>query len=258
MRLAVISPLHRSGATVVTTILAQAMALTQDLKTMVTYTDPERVLPAYVGKAEYTKDKTRSIAQIVELKRVNAISPDELEDFAIKVAPNFYLMDTVSSTVPEKDTKDVQKYVYTEIPSDFSVCDISEALDDPHAQELIKASDAVCYVLNPDNISIGAYKVWKESCYFPHDKPTLVILNRYDDSIVGVRQFAKLCGIEAQSLCKIHYSPMIVKACNEFFLGDIVPYAYDKDIRVLQLRTDIKEIMSWCTSITRRKLRWEK
>lgn len=258
MRLAVISPLHRSGATVVTTMLAQAMALTQDLKTMVTYTDKERVLPMYVGKEEYTKDKTRSVAQIVELKRVNAISPDELEDFAIKVAPNFYLMDTVSNTVLESDTKDVQKYVYTKTPADFSVCDISEALDDPHAQELIKASDAVCFVLNPDNISIGIYNVWKESSYFPHDKPILVVLNRYDDTIIGVRPFAKLCGIEAQSLCKIHYNPMIVKACNESFLSDVVPYAYEKDIRVLQLRTDIKEIMSWCTYITGRKLRWEK
>ena len=47
MRLAILSPLNRSGCSVVTTMLAQGAALTQDWKTVVTYTSKARTLPIY-------------------------------------------------------------------------------------------------------------------------------------------------------------------------------------------------------------------
>ena len=99
MRLAILSPLNRSGCSVVTTMLAQGAALTQDWKTVVTYTSKARTLPIYLNLIEYTEDRTRSISQVVKLLQAKAISSDELDDFAIKVAPNFYLMDTVSETI---------------------------------------------------------------------------------------------------------------------------------------------------------------
>ena len=54
MRLAILSPLNRSGCSVVTTMLAQGAALTQDWKTVVTYTSKARTLPIYLNLIEYT------------------------------------------------------------------------------------------------------------------------------------------------------------------------------------------------------------
>lgn len=258
MRLAVISPLNRSGCSVVTSMLAQAAALTQDLKTVVTYTSRERTLPAYLDLNTYIEDATRSISQVVKLLQAHAISAEELDEFAIKVAANFYLMDTVSDTITPSEALMVQKYVYTNIEADFVLCDISEALDDPNAQELLSVSDAICVVLNPDTVSVEAFKLWKNSEYWPNNKPYMVIVNRYDDAIIGVRPYAKKCEIEVRNVCKLHYNPFIAKACNENFLVDIVPYTYEKDVRVLDIRNDLYEIMTWCQSKSGRKTRWEK
>lgn len=258
MRVAVISPLNRSGCSVITTVLAQAAALTQDMKTMVTYTSRQRTLPVYLNLEGFLSDRTRSISQVVKLLQARAISADELDEFAIRVAANFYLMDTVSNTISDDEALMVQKFVYTNSKSDLTICDISEALDDPNAQELLEISDAMCLVLNPDYVSIEMLHLWRESEYWPKNKPYLVIINRYDDPIIGLRPYAKRCGIETKFVSKLHYNPFIVKACNENFLVDIVPYAYEKDIRLLNIRGDIKELMSWITNISGRKLVWDK
>ena len=150
MRLAILSPLNRSGCSVVTTMLAQGAALTQDWKTVVTYTSKARTLPIYLNLIEYTEDRTRSISQVVKLLQAKAISSDELDEFAIKVAPNFYLMDTVSETITNEEALMVQKYVYTNITADLVLCDISESIEDQSAQELMEVSDAVCFIVNPE------------------------------------------------------------------------------------------------------------
>lgn len=259
LRLAVISPINRSGASVVTTILAQAAALTQDLKTVITYTSKERTLPVYLDVERQVEDKTRSISQVVKLLQADAISAEELDEYAIKLDTNCYMMDTVSEAITREDALMVQKYVFTNVKADIVLCDVSEALDDPTAQELISVSDAVCFVLNPDEPSIEYFKVWRDSEMWPKDKNYFIVINRYDDEIMGVRQYAKKCGVGAKDTCKLHYNPFIVKSCNESFLKDIVPYAYiNKDYRLLELRSDIKELMSWCTSAGGFKLKWKK
>ena len=64
--------------------------------------------------------------------------------------------------------------------------------------------------------------------------------------------------VDTKFICKLHYNPLLVKSCNDNFLAEIVPYAYEKDIRVLQLRNDLKEMMSWVTNTSGSKLVWEK
>jgi hypothetical protein len=259
LRIAVISPVTRSGASVVTAILAQSAALTQQLRSVITYTSPHRVLPDYMNAVPQIEDRTRSASQIVKLLQSDAITADELDEYAIMLDENCYMLDVVSSTITDEEALMVQKFVYTNIKADVVLCDISEALDDETALELISVSDAICYVLNPDTVSIEAFKEWKNSDVWPKDIPYFVVINRYADDIIGVRQFAKKCGISAKNTCKLHYNPYIVKSCNESFLKDIVPYAYlEKDSRVLQLRSDIKELMSWCTYNSGYKLKWIK
>lgn len=259
LRLAVISPMNRSGASVVTTVLAQAAALTQDLKTVITYTSPARTLPVYLDAQHQVEDRTRSISQVVKLLQAGAITADELDEYAIKLDTNCYMMDTVSESITQEEALEVQKYVFTNVKADIVLCDVSEALDDPNAQELIGTANAVCFVLNPDEPSIEAFKVWRDSEYWPKDKDYFIIINRYDDEIMGVRQYAKKCGVQAKNTCKLHYNPFIVKSCNESFLKDIVPYAYiNKDWRLLEIRNDIKELMSWCAFIGGFKLKWKK
>lgn len=257
MRLAILSPLNRSGCSVVATAIAQAAAMTQEYKTVLTYTSKARTLPTYLNLKEFIEDKTRSISLIVKLKRARAIGADELNDFLIKVSSNFYLMDTVSESITEEEALDIQKYIFTNVEADLVLCDISEAIDDESAQELMNAADAVCYVLNPDQVSVGAFKVWMESEYWPKDKPFFVVINKFDEEVIGVRPYSKMCGVATRNICKLHYNPYIVKACNESFLADIVPYAVDKDIRLLNIRPDLKELMSWITSQSGHKLKWE-
>lgn len=259
LRIAVITPINRCGASVVTTVLAQSAAITQEMKTVITYTSPRRTLPTYLDVKRQVEDKTRSISQVVKLLQADAISTDELDEYAVKLDDNCYMMDTVAESITREEALMVQKYVFTHVKADMVLCDISEAIDDPTAQELIAVADAVCFVLNPDTTSIDAFRIWKESAFWPKDKDYFCVISRYDDDIIGVRQFAKACGVPTKHMCKVHYNPFIVKACNESFLKDIVPYAYEhKDKRVLQLRSDIKELMSWCMTEGGYRLKWSK
>lgn len=258
LRIAVVSPINRSGASVVATVLAQAAALTQGLKTVITYTSAAKTLPIYLNVERQVEDKTRSISQVVKLLQADAISVEELDEYALKIDTNCYMMDTVSETITREEALTVQKYVFTNIDADIALCDISEALDEPVAQELISVANAVCFVLNPDETSIEAFRTWFESEYWPKGKDYFIVINRYDDAIMGVRQYAKKCGVSVRNTCKLHYNPFIVKSCNESFLKDIVPYAcQNKDYRVIQLRSDIKELMSWCSTISGNRLKWK-
>lgn len=259
MKIAVISPINRSGASVVASVLAQASAITQELRTVLTYTSPEKTLPVYLDVTGQAEDRTRSISQVVKLLQADAMTAEDLDDYAIKLDANCYMMDTVSDSITRSEALQIQKYVFEHMQADLVFCDVSEAIDEPIAQELISISDAVCFVLNPDTISIDAFNTWKSSEYWPKDKKYFVVINRYDDAIYGVRQYAKQCGIEVKNTCKLHYNPFIVKSCNEQFLKDIVPYSYtNKDYRVIDLRNDIKELMSWIAVTSGRKLRWVK
>ena len=258
MRISVLSPLNRSGCSVVATGIAQALAMTQDCTVTLTYTSRQRTLPIYLSLQDEVEDTTRSVSLMSKLIQNRSISAEEIQEYLVKVDTNFYLLNTVSSTVTDAEALQVQKHVFMNSMNDVIICDISESIDDTNTQELIEVSDAVCIVLNPDNVSVEAFNVWRESDYWPKNKAIFVVVNRYDDVIIGVRQFAKLCSISAKDVCKLHYNPYIIKACNENFLADIIPYAVNKDIRLMNIRTDVKELMSWCTHVMMRKLRWDK
>lgn len=258
MRLAVLSPLNRSGCSVVSTIIAQSLAATQDCTVTLAYTSRTNTLPVYLNLLDEVEDVTRSVSLLSKLTMARSISDEEIQEYLVKVDTNFYILNTVSKTVTDAEALNVQKHVFKHSLADVTICDISESIDHDNTQELFTVADAVCIVLNPDEVSIESYQIWRESDFWPKDKAVFAVVNRYGDEIVGVRPFAKRCGISARDLCKLHYNPYIVKACNERFLSDIVPYAINNDVRLLNIKSDIKELMSWMTHVMLKKLKWDK
>lgn len=256
MKISVISPISHSGTTMATLFLGQALAHTQSLNVMLTYSGMSRRICDYMSVSAL-EDKTCSISQVVKLMEAHAISPEDLYDYSIKVYPNLYIMDTADPTITEEDGTKLMTYVFDNIPADVTICDVSGEIYDETTQQIFAASDVVAIVIQPDTHSYDMLRKWKESEFWPKKADVMIIVNRYNEEIAALRDISRKIGVAHVNVCKLHYSPYITKYANEGESLTIVPYVMQKDPRVIELNTDLKEMCQYVVSNMEGRFKWE-
>ena len=102
MKISVISPIKHSGTTMVSLFLGQALAVTQGVNIMLTYSGMSRRICEYASVSAL-EDKTCSISQVVKLMEARAISPEDLFDYSLGVCTNLHIMDTADPTLTEEE-----------------------------------------------------------------------------------------------------------------------------------------------------------
>lgn len=236
----VMSPLHQSGATVVSALMAHALTYVNKTVTLA-YTDPTSLLPKYLG-IKHVDDPTRSIMQVVRLIDSDALNDNEILDYGIEFSKNVHLMSLGDSTLTERDAASIIKHVYSRVPTDICIVDSHDDIDSDVGKRLIEQSDLVFIVLSPSDKDFGRMKYWIESKELGKHPNVCVILNHYDEVVAPIRVLARHIGFSANRVCKVHENPWIRKVCMNGMLHDIIPKVKALDPRVANLSSDFTEI----------------
>lgn len=255
MRISVISPTHRSGTSTVAAMLGQSLAHTQGLKVMLTYTGQKRDMCNYMG-IQSIMDKTRTLSQVVKLLESRSISPEDMYDYSIKAGPNMNIFDTADNTISEEEAASLTPFVFKNIKSDISICDVNTEIFDSTTQTLFDTSDIVCIVINPDNTNYNILQNWKDSDLWPKKAEVMIVVNRYDEQIDALRNISKRLCIAHSNVCKLHYNPLLTKYSNTGKLMTVFPFIINKDAQVIEMNTDFKECTQYIISLYGNKFKW--
>lgn len=236
----VMSPLHQSGASAVSALMAQALTYSSKQVTLA-YTDATSLLPKYLG-IKNQNDPTRSIMQVAKLIQCGALEDRSIIDYTVEYSKNVHLMSFGDLAIDEKTTANIIKHVYGRVPTDICVVDGSYDLGTPVADSLIEMSDMVFIVVSPSRKDYVRMKYWLDSTQLAKHSDVFVIVNHYDEIISSVRDIAKTLGMAASRVCKVHENPWIRKMSLTGQLETIIPKVKAYDPRVANLSCDFNEI----------------
>ncbi len=240
-KILVMSPLHNLGATVTSEIIAQGITFDNKTSTLI-FTQSDSLMPRYLG-IENVNDPTRSIMQIVKLIDNGAIEDKDILDYAHSYAQNSWLMNVADPSLDIKDREQVVSHVYNRVKTDICVCDNSEDIDSPLTQSLLEQSDMLFLVVDMSIKCTEHLMAWLESPILKNFPHVYVIVNRYDEVFMAVRNYARSIKMPANRVCKIHYNPWIQKSSLRYQLHTVLPLARELDPRVANLNADVNEII---------------
>ena len=257
MKIAVVSPAGRCGATVATLLMGYALAYTQGRTVRLCYTGDNRAIKRYVGRDTAERDATRTISQVSKLLEAHAIPPEELGDYCLKMGTNIDLMDSWDSALTEEEVTSLLVFTFSRNVADYIFCDLAYDIEDDTSQAVLQACDAVVVVSEPSKASLMAIREMQESEYWPKEKPCMLLVSKYDKDIDSLDNLARLAQFKKRTTCKLHYNPLITKYCNSGQLDTVVPYVLSKDPRVIELNVDLKECTEFFLSLQGAKIKWE-
>ena len=255
MKIAILSPLHRTGLSTVAPLFTYCLTWTQQVTTVLSYTGHSD-LTRYLGTSELD-DKTRSISQLSKLLSAGAISPENITEYCVPLIKDSHLLDTTSSIITPDEKAKLISFVFDRVPTDFVVCEVDTELDDPRTQEILDIADVVVIVFEPYRNSFDAVKRYIEYPMWPKNKKVMYLCNKYDDQVIPLRDITRDFGEKHVNMCKLHYNPWIMKLCESGKLYELLPYVIQKDPRVIDLNNDMKEWMSFLQGLRTAKVRWE-
>lgn len=243
MKISVISPRNKQGRTTVSLILAQALAYTTKFEILVTYQGDDSAMPKALGVMEMTEDKTRSTSQVVKLIQSGGFSISELRDYMINIDNQLMFLNTATELTTVKDSVTLVNYMTNlEDYSMIQIVDIDTELYEDSTQELLSNSDLVLVVVDQTRASADQLKVIRETDVFPDPDKVCYIFNRFDPVIMSHRDTSKMYGIRQKRTVKLNYNPHIVKATNQGKIDTLVRLVEKKDIKLVDLETDMFEM----------------
>ncbi|WP_105614124.1 hypothetical protein [Vallitalea okinawensis] len=260
MKIAVISPGRRQGATTVSVLLGVALAQTQNLRVCLTHTGTySESINTFLGLKEI-QDKTRSLTQVIKLLEANAISGEEISDYCIKLGANLDIINTASHALSQADSDRLLSFVLQNLKHDVVITDVTTEFYEETTQGVIDSSDLVIMVLTQAKDILKKFELWRQSNYYKklQDKGLIFIVNQYDPYVGAFRDMTKHLGLKHRRCCKIAYSPFIKRTGNQGKLHTILPYIMDKDVRVIELHNDIKECLHVITANLGMPMDWRR
>lgn len=255
MKIAVISPCHRSGLTTVTTLLGYCLTWTQQMTTVISYSE-QSDMGRYLS-ASALDDKTRNISQLNKLLAAGALSPDNITEYCVPMLKDLWLLDTTSSIITVEEKAKLLEFIFERVPTDQIVCDVGGDAFAPSTQALLAIADLVIVVFEPYRTQLDWVKRYLENKVIPKGKRIMYLCNKYDDVIVPLREVTRDLGVKHVDMCKLHYNPWITKLTEAGKLDELLPYVIQKDPRVIELNNDMREWMSFIQGISNNRVRWE-
>lgn len=260
-KVAFLSVADRGGNTSAVWATAMAMAYKQGKSVRVCYSGENHSIKRYIGQDDDDSaiDVTRSISQVSKLLQARAIGPEELSNYCRKVGPQLELMDTFDPSLSEQEMSEILTFVYERSTVDFTLCDLAYGIHDPISQSILKASDAVIICTEPSVASLELVRQLMEKHKSPkweNIKVGLMVCN-FEEEIMPLKKCAALAGFPMRTTCKLHHNPYIRRGCNNQDIQSVFVSAFEKDPRVVELRTDMKEITELLLAYKQEKSHWE-
>lgn len=260
MNISVISPSRGQGSTTVSTLLALALAKTQNYTVCLTQTgNYSRAMSGYLGIKSLT-DKTRSLTQVIKLLESNAISGDEISDYCLQVpdVQNLQIFDTSADEFTDEDNAKLLKFVIENLNHQVVITDVATEIYDELTQSVLDSSDLVVMVLTQSAAVGDRLRQWEHSNVLDYldSKGLVYIINQFDPYVEAFRDTTKRLRLRHKRCAKISYNPFIKRTSNMGKLTTILPYILDRDPRVVPLNNDIKECLAVILANLGRRMTW--
>jgi len=236
------SPLHNIGLTTVTAMIAHTFAY-KGFTSMIGYTDVYNAIPRYFGVTDLD-DPTRSITQVIRMVDSNSINSKDILKYAYQydIKHKAYFMNFGDSRLNDTAQHRILDYVFTNVPTDLTILDMSEAPDNGFAQEMIQKATSIFIVTDLSDKGLMIAKNWMESDLFPSLDDVYIILNHYEDVVIPWKRMADKLNVLPSHVCKLHHNPFITQASLNNALHTLVPLIEAHEPKVANLNNDLKEI----------------
>lgn len=242
MRVAIYSPVRRQGATTISILLGAAMAKQRSLSTCLTYTGTEvDSLNMYLN-IQQKEDMTRSLNQMVRLLEADIISNEDIKDYLYSIENNLDLMHTANDYTNKEDSERLLSYILENLPHDLIITDVNSELYEATTQKVLEEADIVIVIISQSMDVVGKLRRWKESEFFPDPAKVVYVINGYDVNVSAAREVANKIGIKYTKVTKLSMNPFIRKMSNAGKLTELLKYIFEKDIRVIELNTDLRDL----------------
>ena len=253
VRVLVMSPLHNLGQTVCSTLFAQGVTFSGKTS-MLLATEQSSPISEYIS-LDKEVDPTRSVMQIVRLIDSGSIGDSDILDYAHQYTKNGFYLNTSDAALTGTDRTQVITHLFQHTPCDIVLCDNGADLDSDITRELLELSDAVFIVIDMSPKCLKYLENWLKSKILKEYANVFLIVNKYDEVVSSMRDFAKKTSLTSNRLCKIHYNPWIRKCTLNGQLHTILPLAREYDPRVANLAIDVDDIANSCANIDLMKIK---
>lgn len=246
VKIAVLGSTRRQGETTIAILLAQAFERVFKTKVCLTKTGQDvTTLRTFLG-IKTTFDFTRSVSQLVRLAEAGTLSDKEIADYVTSISPNVDFLETCGNGITDSESAQLLMNSFGFLTHNFVITDVDTELDDEITQKVLEAADLVVIVISQGKDILLKLMEWMKNPLFPNPDKVVYVVNEYDPVVGALRELSKLIGVPHVRVAKLNYNPFVKIMGNLGQLQDIMDYVFKKDSRVIDLYSDIREIIYMC------------
>lgn len=257
MKIAIYSPVRRQGCSTLSVLLGAAIAQVVGMKVCLTYTGNESDAYNVALGLSHLEDRTRSLTQVIRMLEGNSIAGEDIVDYLTPLRENLDIMQTASDYITAEESDALLHFVLSNLPHELIITEINSEPFEENTQHILNDVDIVIVLVSQGMDVLNKYKLYKKSQYFPDNDKIIYVVNQFDPNISPLKDVAKMMGVNRRKIVKISRNPYITKMANAGTLHKLMPYIYKKDLRVLNLHADIRDLCYLVMSNLGIKINWE-
>ena len=248
MVISVISP-HCGGNGNTVTALFTALGLgNMKKRVLLTHTDSvSNSLYSYLGLQQF-EDKTSTPTQMVKLLREGAIQSEAIPDYCKNITDNVYVFTNNKSNFGAEDMLTFSEYLVEHSDFEYIIYDFN-SIDSDTAKYVLNKSDLVILNFTQSYSELDDFK--KESTKYMkmfQGKKIVLVCNKFSPIAGKDKDIPKRLGVKAPCSV-IHYNPWVIMGCNNGQLLTIYKNIRAKNVKVVELNSDINRLASTVAKI---------
>lgn len=245
MRIAVVSP-HASnnGNTVLSMLIALELS-SNGHKTCITHLKPKsNSFYSYFNFIGF-QDKTSTPTQIVKILKEGGLDADDISDYCKQITDDLEAFTNEADNFNQDDMTYMHEYMAKSFPHEHVVYDV-DGDEIEESKNIIQLCDVVVLNITQSIKEQQAFLENKDKYMALFEgKPLIVVINKYNSVKGTIKETANWMGIKKPNKWLVlHENPWIAWGTNHGNIAQISRKMNEKDIRVIELKSDISKICS--------------
>lgn len=258
MKIAVLSPIPKSGCSTLAVLLAYAMKSRHSQSVLLCQVRSSLRLNNYLG-LEKSKDISKAIPQIVDLLKVGAIKSSEINEYTLKRG-EVGLLDSATSQLTEERSAEMLSDILNYINDEICIVDLNSDFSNKALENIMNQIDFFVIPVTQDVMDYKVMEAYKSHPYFDiiDKKGYIYVINKYNPKIAPQKKIVK--ALESKlNLCKrMTYTPYFTYLSNKGDLYKAVDLMINQNSDLVRQYSDLVTILNAITKNFGYVLDWRK
>lgn len=241
MKIAFVSPVKgQCGNTTVSLLAAAFMATKYDRKTCFMQVGDDKLdsVSKYLGLQDDYADPTRSLSQVQTLLEYEAISNEDLKNYAVPVSPRLDFFH-LSSKVTGREK--LVNHIVQNAPYDYIFLDLCSSVGVPSVKTALAAVEMVVFVLPQNAAVLDGFETFSQMPQF-EDKTFVIALNNFSSAVGPSPKLIRRHKLPEKQVYLIHRNPQIQEYMNDGKALDIVFRLLERDAMIADIHKDLSRL----------------